>query len=337
MLGQEECDKSKFRDLIEYCRVDENKFQEIIQRGEPAIIKEVHFGNCMDKWSLEYLDQALNNEEVIIHESIETDLNFLEKNFKYSTCKFSEFSKKLSDSKSYVYLRSTNRNPRAKKAARIEDDFPALANDLRPPSFIPYGSDNKLYHSSILRIASSKVQVWTHFDLYDNVLAQVYGTKRVILLPPDDTKYLYIEGDKSQVNCFDKWKECTEKFPLIKNTKPYWCLLKPGECLFIPSLWWHNIKTIAEPKNSIDYSIGFNIFWRDQALYSNSFYADGDTYGNKNPVPFESALANMEKVVQHLNKLPGKYNNFYKIMILQRLKRKLFPDVESKTDFTHLV
>ena len=323
---------ASFKDVRQIEQISKDIFDELVEAGEPFKMRNVPFGSCLEKWNLNYFERLLGHESVVVHESSETDLNFVKKNFNYTTCKISEFVAKLRDKnyKSHIYLRSTNANPRAKKAARIEDDFPALADDLRPPCFIPFCRDDKLYHSSVLRIASSRVQVWTHFDLYDNVLVQVVGTKRIILLPPEDSEYLYVVGDKSAVNNWDNLEECLRTYPLVARCSPRWCLLEPGESLFIPALWWHNIRTLVQASGSADdtsdHSIGFNIFWKDRAV--EMFYAEGDVYGNKSLKPFEAALANLDKAVQHLNRLPAKYSSFYKSLLLQRLKAKLFPPPE---------
>lgn len=326
-LTNDFCDNGNFKyiDQYQFENVNEEVFEKIVKHNEPVVIRDVKFGDCTERWTLDYLEDKLKHESIVIHESDNSDLDFLNKNFKYKTCLFSELSQRLRSKDSYLYLRSTNRNIRAKKPARIEDDFPTLNQDLHPPSFIPFGDDNSLYHSSVLRIASSKVQIWTHFDLYDNVLCQVVGTKRIILLPPGDTEYLYCSGDKSPVNDFDNWKELVRLYPLIQETTPHKCLLGPKDLIFIPALWWHNIRTVSESDSDESYSIGFNIFWRDKLLESKSLYAQSDIYGNKNLKPYESALSNIDKAVEHLERLPGKYKLFYKLLILEKLKSKLFP------------
>lgn len=313
--------------------IDEEVFRHVSTGNKPVILRNCSFGECFSKWNLNYLTDKLSDDTIVIHESNCSNLNFLEKNFNYRTCSFKEFSQQVnqqfqSETNNCVYLRSTNRNPRSKKPARIEDDFSDISCDLKPPSFIPFGPENKLYHSSVLRIASSNIQIWTHFDLYDNILCQVIGTKRVILFPPEDTKYLYIKGDKSLVNNFDSWDRCLEEFPLVKKTKPYKCILQPGESLFIPSLWWHNIKTVNSiglSNPNVNYSIGFNIFWKDPKIFTENLYADSDVYGNKNLKPVDYANVSLDKAINQIEKLPGKYKNFYKHMLLDRFKNKLFP------------
>ena len=314
-----------FKSIAEYQSVDEATFEDIQRLSRPAILKGCNFGECIDKWTLDYITTKLDNESIVIHESDQTDLDFLSKNFKYRRCKFSEFSKRLkvNEQDSHIYLRSISTDDRSKKPARIEDDFQSLRDDLKPPSFIPFGASNPLYHSSVLRIASSNVQIWTHFDTYNNVLCQTEGSKRIILLPPDDIKYLYIKGDKSMVNNFDNWSESLKKYPLLQHANPHECILAPGDVLFIPAFWWHNIRTITH-NDQERYSIGFNLFWRDPMI--DSLYPPRDVYGNKNLTTFDAALACLERAINHLEKLPAKYKEFYKMMLLEEHKAKFSVD-----------
>lgn len=338
--GKIEAKKLIYTPVSEVSSVDVSRFKTIQEDALPALMKGCDFGDCMHKWNLNYLNDKLNDHQVVIHESAESKLDFLHKNFHYRTCLFSEFVAALrsaQDGGRSVYLRSINNNQRKKKAANISEDFSAIAQDLKPPEFIPYESKDhkKIFHSSILRIASNNVQIWTHFDLYDNILCQVVGTKRVILIPPEDTKYLYTEGDKSRVNSFDEddLDKCLTKYPLISRCRLYICHLTPGDCLYIPSLWWHNIKTTipkTESKTSSDhYSLGFNIFWRDKRLLDRGVYAENDIYGNKNLLPYDAALANLDKALQHISKLPEKYQTLYKTMLHKQFKRKFQIDSDN--------
>lgn len=315
-----------FQQVATHLSVDSNRFEQLVNEGKPFILKGTDFGECLSKWNLEYLNSRLRDEQIIIHTSDRSELQFVEKNFKYEKCTFHDFSNQLIEKNRYVYLRTVCKDPKSKRPASIDKDFPAIASDLRPPHYIPYGDSHRLYYSSVLRVASANVQIWTHFDLYDNVLCQVIGHKRIVLFPPEDSKNLYIKGDKSNVNNLDDWTRCCSQFPLLTETKPYKCQLDPGDVIYIPSLWWHNIRTCSESgcgDTTPAYSIGFNIFWRDRQISDKSIYAENDVYGNKNLTPFDAALANVEKAISHLNKLPDKYSQFYKLRLLERIKAEL--------------
>lgn len=310
--------------------VDEEAFRRIVDESQPVILKNCDFGDCITKWNLDYLNEKLSDQEIVIHVSNSARLEFIEKNFRYLTCKFKELVERLlkkGPGTESIYLRSTHSNPRAKRPARIENDFPDLSDDLKPPSFIPFGANNELYHSSVLRIASANVQVWTHFDIYDNVLYQVAGSKRVILFAPKDSRYLYVEGDKSRINDFESG--CYEAWPLLCHAEPWLCDLKPGDCLFIPKMWWHNIKNLDQSRTGGEtdptpgYSIGFNIFWRNQELVTRSLYADGDVYGNKHLKPYEAALSNVDRAMKHLDSIPGDSKYLYQVLLLKHMMKKM--------------
>jgi tRNA wybutosine-synthesizing protein 5 len=66
----------------------------------------------------------------------------------------------------------------------------------------------------------------------DNVLVQISGEKRVILFPPSEVEYLYMQGDKSEVLEVDN--PDYEKYPLFRHAKRYECNLLAGDCIFIP-------------------------------------------------------------------------------------------------------
>ncbi len=73
----------------------------------------------------------------------------------------------------------------------------------------------------------------------DNMLIQVVGLKRVVLFPPADFDFLYMNGDKSEVINVDE--PDLEAYPLFAKATKYECELKPGDILFIPALWLHNV------------------------------------------------------------------------------------------------
>lgn len=314
-----------------YDTPDQSVFDAIQRIGEPALLKHCDFGKCFSLWSPEYLSEKIGDKIVNIHTSMSNNLNFIEKNFTYQRIKFNDFIRNLiahsKDDKldDYLYLRSTSDNVRSRQATKIEQSFPSIAEDLKPPNFIPYSSnqskESAKYFSSVLRIASNNVQIWTHFDLYDNVLCQVLGTKRVVLFKPNDLKYLYVVGDKSLIEDLDNVD--LERFPKYVKSTPYHCILKPGDVLFIPGLWWHNIKTLDNEGTSQDpCSIGFNIFWRGIQIDDNLF-DPVDVYGNKNLLPMNTASAHVDKALAALRKMPEKYRQFYILMLLQKLKHNI--------------
>ena len=82
-----------------------------------------------------------------------------------------------------------------------------------------------------------------HYDWCDNLLVQVHGTKKVVLVSPEDSPNLYPFADnhtKSQVSCENPDIKAQ---PLVKNVTFLDGFLEPGDVLFIPKGWWHYLRS----------------------------------------------------------------------------------------------
>jgi hypothetical protein len=89
------------------------------------------------------------------------------------------------------YLRSVTTDARTVNVARLDTDFPELAADFVVPDLF----DSDRFFSSVLRISSGGVRVWTHYDVMDNVYCQIVGHKTAVLWPPHEASRLYLEGE----------------------------------------------------------------------------------------------------------------------------------------------
>jgi tRNA wybutosine-synthesizing protein 5 len=145
----------------------------------------------------------------------------------------------------------------------------------------------------------------------DNILIQVVGRKRVILFPPSDVPCLYLTGDKSRVMDLDA--PDTETFPNFSQATRWETLLEPGDVLYIPALWFHNVTTL-------DFGVAVNVFWRHLEA---EFYDSKDTYGNKDPPQVQRSLQMVERAAKALSGLPEEHRQFYGHRLLAHLEEKL--------------
>ncbi|CAL8240768.1 unnamed protein product [Merluccius merluccius] len=290
--------------------------RDIYPQRQPAVLRGVDLGPCLQKWTAEYLGQQGGDRDVKIHVSTVPRMDFLKKNFVYKTLPFHEFVKRasetkhslffLTDEESY-YLRSLADDVR-KEPADLRKQFPSLAEDFRIPALF----EAERFFSSVLRISSGGLQLWTHYDVMDNLLAQVTGRKRVVLYSPQDALHLYLSGDKSEVLDIDS--PDLERFPDFVKAQRYECVLEPGDVLFIPALWFHN--TLA-----LQFGVGVNVFWRHLAAKS---YDKKDLYGNKDPAAATRALQALERALHMLDELPASYRDFYGRRMVQRVQQRTF-------------
>ena len=79
---------------------------------------------------------------------------------------------------------------------------------------------------------------WTHA-----LIIQWYGTKKVFVFPPEDTRYLYRKPDHWVSEITDVEHPDLGKFPEFAKAHMTEITLHPGEAFFSPCGWWHTTRT----------------------------------------------------------------------------------------------
>lgn len=264
-----------------YENVTKEQFLHFIHpKREPALLRGVDIGECTSKWTSEYICEKVGSVDVKVHVSSSPQMNFINKNFLYKTLPFDELVKRASTPGcakknhflvpgEFYYLRSVGFDRRGRDTADIKKQFPNLAGDIRIPDFF----DENCFFSSVFRIGSPGVQLWTHYDVMDNLLIQVQGRKRMALFSPSDALNMYLIGDKSQVLDIDN-PDC-HLYPKFILSQRYECIMEPGDIIFIPALWFHNAL-------ALDFGVAVNVFWKNLKC---DLYDKNDPYGNKDLIP----------------------------------------------------
>ncbi|XP_028607341.2 tRNA wybutosine-synthesizing protein 5 isoform X1 [Podarcis muralis] len=303
--------------LAQYSGVTRERFlQDIYPLRKPVVLKGIDLGPCMTKWTVDYLSQASGNKEVKVHVSAVPQMDFLSKNFLYRTLPFDVFIRRAAEAKhtdyfisedEKYYLRSLGEDPR-KEIADLRKQFPLLADDIQIPEYF----EKEQLFSTVFRISSAGMQLWTHYDVMDNFLIQVTGKKKVVLYSPRDAPYLYLSGTKSEV--LDVDEPDLKKYPLFVKARRYECQLNAGDVLFIPALWFHNV-------TSEEFGVGVNVFWKH--LPSNC-YDKTDTYGNKDLAAASRAVQILDRALKTLEELPEEYRDFYGRRMVLRIQEKTY-------------
>jgi len=92
-----------------------------------------------------------------------------------------------------------------------------------------------------------------HAHVHEVLLHQVHERKRARLFSPADTPHLYLNADRrSEVPDFDRVD--LERFPHVARAVAWEAVMEPGDVLFIPSYWWHEIR-VDEPAVSVGFDI----------------------------------------------------------------------------------
>jgi len=148
--------------------------------------------------------------------------------------------------------------------------FAGVQSDIPTPHFCSDGSFNvgegKLYHSMLWLGPRGTVSP-LHYDPLDNLLMQVVGNKHILLYPPDKGNgrdidstgswhYAGLNGNQYNTSAVDVENPNYEEFPKFREAPiPYECEIGPGDVLFIPSKWWHHVRSLSNAASA-------NIWWR---------------------------------------------------------------------------
>jgi len=148
-----------------------------------------------------------------------------------------------------------------------------LYKDIHIPSFC----DDPSYQVGLGRLYS--VMWWLgprgstsplHFDPLDNLLMQIMGRKVIWLFSPSHPKedvsnnhfawHYAGDGGRQQPNTspINPEQYDVTQYPFLAECGPVvarTCILQPGDVLYIPSKWWHYVR-------SVDTSASVNVWWR---------------------------------------------------------------------------
>jgi len=86
-----------------------------------------------------------------------------------------------------------------------------------------------------------------HCDYDDNIFAQVWGRKRIFLAPPHHDAYLYVREANPMLfgSPFDPEAPDFERFPLARQAAPVEVIVEPGEMLYVPAGWYHQVRALT--------------------------------------------------------------------------------------------
>jgi Cupin-like domain len=102
--------------------------------------------------------------------------------------------------------------------------------------------------------------VSAHFDSFDNVACVVAGARRFTLYPPEAIEGLYVGPlDNTMagqpVSLAASSPRNDDKYPLFEKIRgqALCAELRPGDALYIPKLWWHQIESTASFNGLVNY------------------------------------------------------------------------------------
>jgi lysine-specific demethylase 8/hypoxia-inducible factor 1-alpha inhibitor (HIF hydroxylase) len=113
-----------------------------------------------------------------------------------------------------------------------------------------------------------------HYDAMDGTLIQLHGRKRVVLFPPSQTFNLYPFPFYAHLRYGLKLRSWFSRvypdqpdfaaFPKLRTALQYKydVTLHPGEMLYIPAGWWHEVTSLDSEVDRDGLVCSLNRFWR---------------------------------------------------------------------------
>ncbi len=99
----------------------------------------------------------------------------------------------------------------------------------------------------------NQVTIAPHFDVPDNIACCISGKRKFTLFPPEQISNLYVgpldfTPAGPPVSLVDINNPDYDKYPKFREALKHaqTAELEPGDAIYIPSLWWHNVESLEK-------------------------------------------------------------------------------------------
>lgn len=250
------CDKLSALDE-RYCAQIEKRevpaFAEFVREYYSKSLPAVFTGGfdhwlARNRWCPAYFAERVGNKQVEVQFNRSHDSQYERNSRKYKQkMRMDEFCRLVVDggeSNDY-YLTANNNHESLSELAVLLEDVGDFGEGYRIPETIK--------NRSHLWFGPKGAFTPLHHDLTNNILAQIYGRKKLTLIPAFQVPYLYNDTHVYSATDFPDVDE--RHFPEMKNVTPIEVVLNPGEAVFIPIGWWHCVESL-----DVSISVSFTDF-----------------------------------------------------------------------------
>lgn len=223
---------------------------EYFDKAKPLVIKNsIEQWPALSKWTQSNYLLRICSDRIV---PVEIGNNYTTENWSQDLVTFEDFFRRQ-------LLNDENEKQSKSSADSIEylaqhnlfEQIPALRDDIILPEYCCVSNQNSTDNIDV------DIKAWLgpkntispmHFDDKNNLLCQVFGTKRIILASSDESINVYpFEGNiLKNTSQIDADNLDFERFPLAQKVKFYKLTLRPGDILYIPPKWWHYVRSLSK-------------------------------------------------------------------------------------------
>lgn len=209
--------------LFQFCKVQK----------EPVVITGIFDAIPeLERWSPDWMQGKLKNKAVMVRES---DSRTFAVGATSKEMPFDQYVDTICDPS---FEHSTRRLYMQQQS--IDHALPELKADVFIDKFLP---ENKIFMKSLWFGPGGNTSP-LHFDPFDNIFFQLYGSKRFYIFDPTDYSKLYAGSWLSatpHISGIDPVNVDLTQYPLAAQTTLIELEVKPGTALILPSYWWHQV------------------------------------------------------------------------------------------------
>lgn len=225
----------EFSQVERVSNISAKDFQNLyIKPQKPVVVENlIQDWPAFEKWDFDYLKKVAGDKIVPLYNNDPVDYS-KKVNEPIARMKMSEYIDLMMEGPTDLRIFLYN----------LMKEVPELQNDYQLPDL----GLNLFKSLPMLFFGGEGSNVFMHYDIdLANILHFHFaGKKRCIIVPPDQTKYMY--KIPYSVICredIDFDNPDFEKWPALKYVKPMVTDLEHGQMLYMPEGWWHYMKYIT--------------------------------------------------------------------------------------------
>jgi hypothetical protein len=201
--------------------------------GRPVVIEgEIDDWPALTRWTPDYLRAAVGDAPVECQAGRDANPDFeLDKDRHRRILPFATFLDLIEAGGNDAYITAYNSAGNAAALAPLQRDLGFLEKYLTRAH-------------GMMWIGPAGTFTPLHFDLTNNLLAQIVGRKRVTLLPPSEAPRLqhnrHVFSDVHDIHDESR----LAKYPAARDARRFEVDLGPGDLLYVPIGWWHQVRSL---------------------------------------------------------------------------------------------